>query len=385
MVFITMVIVMDPIDSMTNKNTDGITYSADKIKPNIENQEYGLTESELDTIINYIDSNKLEWFKKLVENNQEFMYLRRETTGLARNLLITENEDIFIHLKAKNIKKIGSGKSSKVTLSLKYYNTEGEKKFEKIANAVGIKLGYLLEFNAGYEQQKKIYQHLKAKNIEGVVKHHHYHTYRGKKGIDKHSLLTEYCDKGTLKSLITNGKLSNSEEKKRISEQIFMIMAKVHQAEITHGDLTLANILFQGDAMNVKLIDFADGAVLEGMSEFEKTGRIVTDIHLLGQVLYCICAEKTSEEEQQEDFEKFVERLMESDLKELKPIEKLIFDLLFPVKLEEIHRVYTLISSKNHLDKEGGQRQYCELFKNVSVESFLNRLNGIPAKNFNIK
>ena len=378
---------MNRIDPMTNKNTDGIAYSGDKIKPNSEDQEYGLIESELDTIINYIESNKLEWFKKLAESNEEFMYLRRETTDLARNLLVTENEDIFIHLKAKNIKQIGSGKSSRVTLSLKYNSTEeGVKKFEKIANAVGINVGYLLEgFNVRYERQKKIYQHLKTKNIEGVVKHYYYHTYRGKKGINKPSLLMEYCDKGTLKSLITNGKLSNFEEKKRISEQIFMIMAKVHQAEITHGDLTLTNILFQGDAMNVKLIDFADGAVLEGMSEFEKIGRKVPDIHLLGQVLYCVCTEKTSEEEQQEDFENFVKRLMESDSKELKPIEKLIFDLLFPVKLEDMQRAFTLINSKNKSDKEEGERQYCELFKNVSIESFLNRLNAIPAKDFNIK
>lgn len=374
---------MDPI---INKNIYGITYSTDKIIESSTDTDYGLSESELDIIINHIEKNRFDWFKEITESSQGFMYLRKENTGLPRTLLITENEGIFIHLKRKNIKQIGSGKASRVTVSIKY-SIKSKEKLEETANAVNnyqYNFGNLKSFNASYAQHKKIYQRLKDMNIEGVVKIYYYHDYIGKKGSHKLSLLMEMCNKGTLEYLITSGKLSASEEKKRISEQICVIIAKLHQAEITHGDLAPVNILFQSEALNVKLIDFGDGEFLEGMSEFEKIGHKMKDIHLLGQVLYCICAEKTSRGEQQKDFEEFVERIMGSDSKELKPIENLILDLMFPIKLEKLYRVLALVDSKNQLDQEEAQKQYCELLRNISMENFLNRLNDIPASYFNI-
>src|SRR5918999_1179605 len=74
-------------------------------------------------------------------------------------------------------------------------------------------------------------------------------------GIDRHFIVMEFCEGGTLKSTIDDRGIPDAVEVVDIGRSICDALAHAHDAGVIHRDLKPANVLFAGDG-TVKVADF---------------------------------------------------------------------------------------------------------------------------------
>lgn len=284
-----------PIEDMSPKmlpkpplaaEANGAMNRAFKSMQALQGLQHGMTESELYRTCLYIETV----FTGCMQANQP-LYHKRNLPGLPRSVQYDPaNHNIYIHLKARNVREIGNGGFKTATYSILYTATPPDLVVQLTGKPTHPEEGRF----ESYENEVRFLRLLNG--LPGIVTTYSIMKVPYKDGPNvRYTYVQKLYNKTNLGSIDLN--TLTDTQKEDIALSVLEGLKNMHGRKITHGDLgadqLLVEFIPQQDGQNAKaqavIADFGEAAYTSHSNlkeELNRLGEILTPLFFNKQIQY---------------------------------------------------------------------------------------------------